>query len=179
VIGGVEPAGICGSGSWMPSPSSSGQGCSTSRAGSCPRRRGRDRAGASLRFVARPDGERLFVLHWKGAEGDLEHAVYLSQRDVRELQFAKASIATGWRISEELGIDESEIQQVLLAGSFGSHSPARARSDRARADAALPRIVPAGNVAGGGREDGAAVDAGTPRGDGDARRGRVRRAVRP
>ena len=40
--------------------------------------------------------ERVFVLHPRGA--DPAEAVYLSQRDVRELQFAKASIATGWQI---------------------------------------------------------------------------------
>ena len=38
--------------------------------------------------------ERVFVLHWRG--DDPAASVYLSQRDVRELQFAKASIATGW-----------------------------------------------------------------------------------
>ena len=32
--------------------------------------------------------------------------MFLSQRDVRELQFAKASIATGWSILlGELGVD--------------------------------------------------------------------------
>ena len=79
-------------------------------------------------------------------------AVYLSQRDVRELQFAKAAIATGWRLLvEELGIDESEIQQVLLAGSFGSYlSPASAVRIGLVPKLPLPRIVSAGNVAGEG-----------------------------
>src|SRR5207244_7107543 len=68
--------------------------------------------------------ERVFVLAWRG--DDPANAIYLSQRDVRELQFAKASIATGWRILiKELGLGEDEITQVLLAGSFGSYlSPA-------------------------------------------------------
>ncbi len=40
-----------------------------------------------------------------GAARSTENAIYLSQRDVRELQFAKASIATGWMILvSELGI---------------------------------------------------------------------------
>ena len=48
--------------------------------------------------------------------------MFLSQRDVRELQFAKASIATGWHIlAKELGIDPRTSSQVLLAGSFGSY----------------------------------------------------------
>src|SRR5262249_42473063 len=64
--------------------------------------------------------ERGFVLYW---HRDAPSAsVFLSQRDVRELQFAKASIATGWNILlSELGVDASEITQVLLAGSFGAY----------------------------------------------------------
>jgi len=104
------------------------------------------------RLVGREDGERVFVLHWKGDEGDVGDAIYLSQRDVRELQFAKAAIATGWKLLvEELGIDEREIQQVLLAGSFGSYlSPASAIRIGLVPKLALPRIVAAGNVAGEG-----------------------------
>jgi hypothetical protein len=48
--------------------------------------------------------ERVFVLAWRG--DDPANAIYLSQRDVRELQFAKASIATGWHILlSELGVE--------------------------------------------------------------------------
>jgi uncharacterized 2Fe-2S/4Fe-4S cluster protein (DUF4445 family) len=97
-------------------------------------------------------GERVFVLHWKGAPGDAEDAVFLSQRDVRELQFAKAAIATGWRLLiEELGVEVEDIQQVLLAGSFGSYlSPASAIRIGLVPKVPLLRIVSAGNVAGEG-----------------------------
>ena len=106
----------------------------------------------AARLTARADGTRIFVLHWAGEEGDVEGAVYLSQRDVRELQFAKAAIATGWRLLiEDLGIAETEIQQVLLAGSFGSYlSPSSAIRIGLVPKLALPRIVAAGNVAGEG-----------------------------
>ena len=96
--------------------------------------------------------ERVFVLHWRGDVGDVAQSIYLSQRDVRELQFAKASIATGWRILlEEIGLKVEDLQQVLLAGSFGSYlSPASAI--RIGLVPALPvlRVVSAGNVAGEG-----------------------------
>ena len=83
---------------------------------------------------------------------DPERAVFLSQRDVRELQFAKASIATGWSILlGELGVDVGEITQVLLAGSFGAYlSPLSAVRIGLVPKIALPRIVSAGNVAGEG-----------------------------
>jgi uncharacterized 2Fe-2S/4Fe-4S cluster protein (DUF4445 family) len=78
--------------------------------------------------------------------------VFLSQRDVRELQFAKASIATGWQLLlRDLGLEASEINQVLLAGSFGAYlSPASAVRIGLVPRLALPRIVSAGNVAGEG-----------------------------
>jgi uncharacterized 2Fe-2S/4Fe-4S cluster protein (DUF4445 family) len=95
--------------------------------------------------------ERVFVLDWRGSE-DPERAVFLSQRDVRELQFAKASIATGWSILlGELDVDISYISQVLLAGSFGAYlTPLSAVRIGLVPRVALPRIVSAGNVAGEG-----------------------------
>src|SRR5207245_6305321 len=82
----------------------------------------------------------------------LHDGFFLSQRDVRELQFAKASIATGWTIlCREFGIDPSEISQVLLAGSFGSYlSAASAVRIGLVPKLALPRLVSAGTVAGEG-----------------------------
>ena len=96
--------------------------------------------------------ERVFVLHWLGSPGDVAHSIYLSQRDVRELQFAKAAIATGWRILlEEAGLKPGDVQQVLLAGSFGSYlSPANAIRLGLVPEIGVLRVVSAGNVAGEG-----------------------------
>jgi uncharacterized 2Fe-2S/4Fe-4S cluster protein (DUF4445 family) len=95
---------------------------------------------------------RVFVVHWQGDVGDAEKSIFLSQRDVRELQFAKAAIATGWHILlEEAGVKEEDLQQVLLAGSFGSYlSPASAVRLGLVPKLPLLRIVSAGNVAGEG-----------------------------
>jgi uncharacterized 2Fe-2S/4Fe-4S cluster protein (DUF4445 family) len=94
--------------------------------------------------------ERVFVLHWRGE--DPAASVYLSQRDVRELQFAKGSIATGWQILlREMGIEAEDISQVLLAGSFGAYlTPLSAVRIGLVPRIALPRIISAGNVAGEG-----------------------------
>ena len=91
----------------------------------------------SPRAPVRDGATHVFYLHG---------GVYLSQRDVRELQFAKASIATGWTIlCREFGIEPSEIQQVLLAGSFGSYlSAASAVRIGLVPKLALPRIISAG-----------------------------------
>ena len=93
-------------------------------------------------------GEKIFILHGNKQEP----LVYLSQRDIRELQFAKASIATGWALLvEELKVNPSEIQQVLLAGSFGSYlSPTSAVNIGLVPKLPILRIISAGNVAGEG-----------------------------
>jgi uncharacterized 2Fe-2S/4Fe-4S cluster protein (DUF4445 family) len=96
--------------------------------------------------------ERVFVLHRERPDADPADSVVLSQRDVRELQFAKAAISTGWTLlMEELGLEHGDLQQVLLAGSFGSYLSA-ASAVRIGLVPKLPvlRIVAAGNVAGEG-----------------------------
>jgi uncharacterized 2Fe-2S/4Fe-4S cluster protein (DUF4445 family) len=96
--------------------------------------------------------ERVFVLQWREGDDDPANGVFLSQRDVRELQFAKASISTGWTIlAKELGIELGDIQQVLLAGSFGSYlTPMSAIRIGLVPRMAPTRIISAGNVAGEG-----------------------------
>ncbi len=97
------------------------------------------------------NGERVFLLSAR-ADGSAESDVFLSQRDVRELQFAKAAISTGWTLLlAEMGVEPGDVQQVLLAGSFGSYlSPASAVRIGLVPRLPLLRIVSAGNVAGEG-----------------------------
>jgi uncharacterized 2Fe-2S/4Fe-4S cluster protein (DUF4445 family) len=100
--------------------------------------------------LTRVGDERVFLLASEEETGG--KAVYLSQRDVRELQFAKAAISTGWRLLlEAFGVQEGDIQQVLLAGSFGTYlSPASAVRIGLVPKLPVLRIVSAGNVAGEG-----------------------------
>ena len=102
----------------------------------------------SDRLIDLESTEKAFILH--GDKND--PLVYLTQRDVRELQFAKASIATGWRLlMDQLNLKDDDIQQVLLAGSFGSYlSPASAIQIGLVPKIPVMRIVSAGNVAGEG-----------------------------
>ena len=96
--------------------------------------------------------ERVFVLHWRGDPDDVADSIFLTQRDVRELQFAKAAIASGWNVLlEEAGLTAADVQQVLLAGSFGSYlSPASAIKLGLVPKIGVMRVVSAGNVAGEG-----------------------------
>ena len=94
--------------------------------------------------------ERVFVLSEESQNGGAR--VFLSQRDVRELQFAKAAIATGWSLLlSTAGFSTADVQQVLLAGSFGSYlSPASAVRIGLVPSISTLRVVSAGNVAGEG-----------------------------
>jgi len=96
--------------------------------------------------------ERVFVLHWRREPGDVAGSIFLTQRDVRELQFAKAAIASGWNVLlEEARLTPADVQQVLLAGSFGSYlSPASAIKLGLVPKLPALRVVSAGNVAGEG-----------------------------
>jgi len=160
VIGDTEPAGLCGSGLVDAVASlvsvglldASGRFVPQEQAAAvAPGLAGRlTTLGGQADSVA--NTERVFVLHWRGEPGDVADSVYLSQRDVRELQFAKAAIATGWNILlEEAGLGPGDVQQVLLAGSFGSYlSPASAIRIGLVPRMPALRVVSAGNVAGEG-----------------------------
>ena len=149
VIGDVEPAGLCGSGLVDAVAELVAIGLLDASGRLLAVDAAQEKFPGLADRLREVNGERVFVLH---RHDDGEPAVFLSQRDVRELQFAKAAIATGWRLLvEELGVSAADIQQVLLAGSFGSYlSPANAVRIGLVPDISVLRIVSAGNVAGEG-----------------------------
>ena len=89
------------------------------------------------------DGMRAFLL----ADG-----VYLTQRDIRELQFAKGSIATGIKVLMDiLGVRAEDLDEVLLGGSFGSYlNPESAKIIGLVPPVDVARIIAVGNSAGEG-----------------------------
>ena len=47
--------------------------------------------------------------------------IFITQKDIRELQLAKSAISAGIKILEkELGIEHKDISEILLAGAFGN-----------------------------------------------------------
>jgi uncharacterized 2Fe-2S/4Fe-4S cluster protein (DUF4445 family) len=152
VIGDAKPAGLCGSGLVDAVTGLVRVGLLDHSGRLVPEDEATALAPGLAGRLTRIGDERVFVLHWLGEPGDAAHSVYLSQRDIRELQFAKAAIATGWQILlEEAGLAAGDIQQVLLAGSFGSYlSPANAIRLGLVPKLAVLRVVSAGNVAGEG-----------------------------
>lgn len=148
-IGDVEPVGICGSG-LVDAVAELARVGIIDNSGKFVEKNNYQGKNVDLfeKIITNEAGEKIFILHGNNKEP----LVYLSQRDIRELQFAKASIATGWALLvEELKVDATEIQQVLLAGSFGSYlSPTSAVNIGLVPKLPILRIISAGNVAGEG-----------------------------
>ncbi|TMG10887.1 MAG: DUF4445 domain-containing protein [Chloroflexi bacterium] len=78
--------------------------------------------------------------------------VYLTQRDVRELQFGKGSIATGIKVlMDVMGVSATDLDEVLLGGSFGSYlNPESAKIIGLVPAVDVDRILSVGNTAGEG-----------------------------
>jgi uncharacterized 2Fe-2S/4Fe-4S cluster protein (DUF4445 family) len=152
VIGDVEPRGLCGSGLVDVVSEMVRVGLLDETGRFVPEDVAAEKVPALAPLLTRIGEERVFVLHRPTPDAEPEDCVYLSQRDVRELQFAKAAISTGWSLLlGELGLEQRDVQQVLLAGSFGSYlSPAAAVRIGLVPKLPVLRIVAAGNVAGEG-----------------------------
>ncbi|MDO4616031.1 MAG: ASKHA domain-containing protein [Lachnospiraceae bacterium] len=97
------------------------------------------------------DGKPVFILVPE-EESESGSAIYLSQKDIREVQLAKGAIAAGITLmAEHLGIRIEEIRRVYLAGAFGNYMD----SENACEIGLIPyclkeRIMPIGNAAGEG-----------------------------
>lgn len=78
--------------------------------------------------------------------------VFLTQKDVREVQLAKAAIAAGIRIlMNTLSITEDDIRCLYIAGAFGNYmDPASAGAIGLIPPSLTGRIRPVGNAAGEG-----------------------------
>ena len=152
VIGDVAPKGLCGSGLVDAVAELVRVGLLDSSGRFIPDEKALELVPALAHRLTKVGEERVFVLHQPTPETEVAETVYLSQRDVRELQFAKAAISTGWTLLlEQLGLEHGDVQQVLLAGSFGSYlSPASAIRIGLVPTLPVLRIVSAGNVAGEG-----------------------------
>ncbi len=95
-------------------------------------------------------GQPTFILN----QNDGETPVFLSQRDIREVQLAKAAIRAGIKLlQKKLDLLDTDIQQVFLAGAFGNYI----RKESALRIGLLPnvpidRIHSVGNAASSGAQ---------------------------
>ena len=139
-VGGTPPTGICGSGiiDAVAQLYSAGIVDASGRMQEHPR----------VRMV---EGQREFVLvseEERGAAPDIT----ITQHDVREIQLAKAAIRTGIQVLlQAKGVAETDVEQVLLAGAFGTYLDlASAVTIGMLPPLPLDRFQQVGNAAGAG-----------------------------
>ncbi len=82
----------------------------------------------------------------------LSDKVFVTQKDIREVQLAKGAIAAGIEImAEVLGITYDDIEEVLIAGAFGNYMDPDSTCRIGLIPAKLrQKITPVGNAAGEG-----------------------------
>ena len=136
-IGGKSPVGICGSGL-------------LDAVAQMRRNNVLESTGRMVRhpLVRNRNGINEFVL----VERADNEAITVSQKDVRELQLAKAAIRLGIRaLVEAAGLTEDAIDQVFLAGAFGTYIDVESAIEIGMLPALpLDRFRQVGNAAGTG-----------------------------
>ncbi len=156
VIGNIEPHGICGSGlislvaalrrAGLVSEAGAFEPEAIDPESPLARRIATDPGPGGIEFIVRDPGD-VALPH-----GIAPARVALTQRDIRELQLAKAAIRAGAEaLIAKAGIRAADIEQIVLAGAFGTYLDTHA----AQAIGLLPsapqaRITALGNAAGEG-----------------------------
>jgi uncharacterized 2Fe-2S/4Fe-4S cluster protein (DUF4445 family) len=103
-IDGIPPKGICGSGLIDLTAALLNAGLISPMGAFDPR--------SDERLRSRMSGDCYYL-----ADG-----VFLSQKDVRQVQLAKAALSTGiMALLKEAGRSEDEVDEIIIAGSFGYH----------------------------------------------------------
>ena len=151
VIGDIEPTGICGSGiiDAVSELLKAGILDETGRLLSKSELKAKGIDEALVRHVIEEDGVNHFILHFGHHGAD---DILLTQKDVREVQLAKAAISAGVSmLMDEIGICTEELDKISIAGAFGSYI----QKSSALQIGLLPKvdqekIVAVGNAAGAG-----------------------------
>ena len=136
-IGGEAPVGICGSGLL--------DVVAQLRLNNIVERSGKM---GSHPMVQKRDNQQEFVL----AERSEMEPITVSQKDIRELQLAKAAIRLGIQaLVENEGLTENDLEQIIIAGAFGTFIDIKsAITIGMLPDLPLERFAQVGNAAGTG-----------------------------
>jgi uncharacterized 2Fe-2S/4Fe-4S cluster protein (DUF4445 family) len=89
-----------------------------------------------------------YLVHDGSADGGPK--ITVTNRDIREIQMAKAALYSGARLlMDKFGVDQ--VEKIVLAGAFGAHiSPKHAMVLGMIPDVPLNKVSSAGNAAGTG-----------------------------
>ena len=147
-IGGADPVGICGSGIIdalalmleVGAVDETGRLIDPGEEGDMP-----EKYRSLAENLCEIDGDNAFLL-------DKGHNIYITQKDVRQIQLAKASVCAGiMTLLNYCGKSVSDIAELVLAGGFGAHIDKKSACRIGLIPAELEdKITVAGNTAGMG-----------------------------
>jgi uncharacterized 2Fe-2S/4Fe-4S cluster protein (DUF4445 family) len=108
-----------------------------------------EEAQASERLRKNQAGYNEFVLAW-AVETSINRDIVITQKDIRQIQMAKASIYTGCKLMmQRMGI--TELDKIKIAGAFGTHVDKNlAREIGFIPDSPFETVFSVGNAAGDG-----------------------------
>lgn len=156
VIGDVKPRGICGSG-LISIVAALRKAELISEAGAFELDAVDQATPLARRVVIGPSGPEFVLSDLSGAARDSDASVCparvaLTQRDIRELQLAKAAIRAGAEILlEKAGISPADLDRIVLAGAFGAYlDKSAAQALGLLPNAPRAQIASLGNAAGEG-----------------------------
>ena len=107
--------------------------------------------GDSARITTLEDGLKTYRLLKEG-ECKAEHDITFTQKDIRQVQLAKAAIQAGTRIlMKRTDVALRDLDAVFLAGAFGNYiRPASAHAIGLLPAVDSDKVIPVGNAAGDG-----------------------------
>ena len=111
-------------------------------------KRGRFNAHVKTPRLRMDDGCFEFVVVWKSESGT-GRDITVTQKDINEVQLAKAAIFAGcWILMKRKSVDVNDLGQVFIAGSFGSYlNPENAKFIGLVPDVPAEKIKFVGNTA--------------------------------
>jgi len=139
-IGGVKPSGLCGSAAVDVVAEMFKNGIIDQR--------GRFNTNIKTKRIRKNDNETEFVVAW-GDETATGKAITVTQKDINEIQLAKAAIYAGCSIlMKRKNIEEKDIDRIFIAGAFGNYiNPENAKIIGLIPDVPTERIKFVGNTA--------------------------------
>ncbi|MBC5647009.1 ASKHA domain-containing protein [Christensenella tenuis] len=94
------------------------------------------------RFIGEKDGEPVILI---------TDQVFITQKDIRELQTAKAAVAAGvLSLVKEAEMQVKDIKRVYLAGGFGNYMNQQSATEIGLLSADFREVISVGNAAGAG-----------------------------
>lgn len=151
VVGGAAPVSICGSGLIDAVAILLDLGIidSTGRFESRDSIKSRLSTALALRVTEINQQPAFVFTYFDNAPG-----VYLTQKDIREVQLAKAAIRAGIRLLQKrLSVSDADIKKIYLAGAFGNYiRPESAQRIGLLPSVAVERIQSVGNAASSGAQ---------------------------